>query len=226
MRAVTRIMILAPVLLGGGVAVGITLAPRLRARPSVPDLRGTGAGPTPVATRRQESPSPRSDDPGARLALAVATLGQVPKLRPEAPPPAPREEWQHMSPSDLPEGVQTALRQLTLGRPIHWHSLERIQHEGQPYFKAKLELDGVRQKFVLDEQGKVMKSAFDVSLGELPAPVSKGIQAIAPGATLLEAQRKQKGDGQPYFEVNLQIEGQRQELEVTEDGQVMRRRMK
>lgn len=223
----TKIVVaLAATCLGAGVAIGA-----LFARPG-----GSGESSARVAGPAVERASPTAaysragtgDDRRRQLGAAAVALSRVPQLQ-TAPAPSPAPEVQdhrHITMDDLPRAVREVLGQLSLGRKMHKLELQTGIRRGVRLYRGEFELDGIEHEYVMDEAGKIVASELDVPVTDLPAPVVGGIQALLSGATVMEAEREQEGDAPPYFEVDVQHQGQRHELHVTENGQVLRHRVR
>jgi uncharacterized membrane protein YkoI len=234
----TRVLILVGVAsLGIGFAGGALLGPVWR---SGAVTARTVAEAPPVALDRDRS-GPAADDDGARaaerarLAVAAGALTQVPQLRPspqalaEAQAQAAHAQAHRrhkLAPHEVPEPVMKVLQQLTLGREMKNTEIERRQRDGRTFYQADFDLEGVEHEYALDEQGKVLYSEWDVAISELPASISGGIQAAVPGAVVLSAEREQR-DGDPaVYEIEVNVNGQRRELEMGEDGKVLKQQVR
>jgi hypothetical protein len=227
----TRVLFLvAAFFLATGFAAGVALGPRVVAASSPRAAAWAEAHASGTASRQPALPSAGNADAdraaSGRLAVAATALARVPQLRPEPQPPEQRRERPHIKFDDLPAPVQQVLRQLTLGRPTQWSRIEPRERNGINYFKAEFDLDGMEQEYDVDPQGKVLASETDVPLGEVPAPISRTIESAFPGAVLLEAERDQQLDQAPFYEMNIEHQGQRRELHISEDGRILRQHLK
>jgi hypothetical protein len=186
------------------------------------------------AAERRPPGDERNDRRGAesaRLALAAVSLQRA-ALQPGTPLSTresdrrlvrrPEDEKRKITPEELPPPLRRVLEQVAQGRSIHGLTLQRERRDGQVLHELEFEVDSTEHELKMDDQGKIVESEIDIPIGDLPAAVTAGIKAIAPGATLLEAERNQNADRSPFYEVDIQLDGVRRELTVTEDGRVMR----
>jgi hypothetical protein len=209
-----------------GFAAGVAVAPAMQSSPAagravVGEAPGGAAAAGSIATERAEA---RPDGQGGRRALAASRLGKVPQLRPAAKVEEARADRRRMTAEELPPAVLAVFRRITLGREVKKLTIERRQRNGQPIYNTEFYLDSVEHEYEMDEAGKLLQWEWDIPLQELPAPVTKGIQDALPGAVLIQAEREQH-EGQPlFFEVNLQLDGHHHEVQVLEDGKIIRHR--
>jgi hypothetical protein len=171
----------------------------------------------------------------ARLAVAAASLeraARAPRLQvPAAGPPATTpwgdvvvDKERPVTLDQLPPEIRATVAQIAQGRPLRDLTLERRTRGGKPFYETEFSLDGAEHELKLDDQGKIFESEVEFALSELPAAVTGGIGAALPGAVLLDAEREQIRDDPAFFEVNIRHAGQRYELQVAEDGRVLRTR--
>lgn len=60
----------------------------------------------------------------------------------------------------------------------------------------------------------------DIPISELPPAVIKAIEARFPGAKIEEAERDTR-DGRLIYEVEIEVNGDDKELEITPDGEII-----
>jgi hypothetical protein len=217
-----------------GFAAGLLAAPALRSAPPIAVdqvIRETAGGATSAPAGRSRT----SDEEIARLAVAAASLertARAPKLQPDPTPQPTTTAWgdvivdkeRPVTVDQLPAAIRATVAQIAHGQPIRDLTLESRMRNGKPFYETEFSLDGAEHELKLDEQGKILESEVEFALSELPAAVTSGIAAALPGAVLLDAEREQVRDDPAFFEVNIRHAGQRYELQVAEDGRVLRTR--
>lgn len=214
-----------------GFGAGLLAAPALRSPPAVAvdrvhrePARDTATGMGRARSNQEEM---------ARLALAAASLertARAPRLHPvpganPATGPSGNANVDNERPvtlEQLPPAIRATVTQIVQGRQLRDLTLELRTHEGKPLFETEFVLDGAEHELKMDEQGKILESEVQFALGDLPTPVTTGIAAAMPGAVLLDAEREQDHNDPAHFEINIRHAGQRYELQVAEDGRVLR----
>ena len=218
----------AVICLGVGFTAGLLLGPRFGPpTAAVPAVTATVAAER-FADPAAATPDLAERDQHARLGAAAAALSRVPQLAAaQSPPPAqPVQDHRHLTMDELPKAVRDVLGQLSLGRKMHKLDLQTGIRRGVRLYRGEFELDGFEHEYRIDETGKIMESEIDVPVTDLPGPVTEGVQGLLPGATVTEVERKQEEDAPPFFEVEVQHQGQRHELHVTENGEVLRNQLR
>jgi hypothetical protein len=122
----------------------------------------------------------------------------------------------------LPDHVRRAVTQVAQGRAVTDHTLEKRIRNGQPIHEAEFSIDGVEHELKVDEQGKIFESEIEFAISDVPTPVTGGIQTVMPGAVLLTAEREQIRDNPAFFEIHVLHGGRRYEVQVAEDGRMLR----
>jgi hypothetical protein len=228
-----RIGLVALASLAVGFGAGLLAAPALRPPPAVAVdrvLRET-AHDTAIGPGRSRT----SDDEMARLALAAASLERTARAPRFQPPPGAHpattpwgdvvvDKERPVTVDQLPPKIRATVAQIAQGRPLRDLTLERRTRGGKPFYETEFSLDGAEHELKLDDQGKIFESEVEFALSELPAAVTGGIGAALPGAVLLDAEREQIRDNPAFFEINVRHAGQRYEVQVAEDGRVLRTR--
>jgi hypothetical protein len=220
-----RSVAIAVVFFGLGLGGGVAIAPRLRssatAEPAVSD--------EPDRVPAQVARRPEGRQQGAvRLAVAAARLAQaVPKLQP-APPRADVSPDNHqISLEDAPQPVRDVVTKLAMANPLRKPRLERRMYEGNPYYKAEFQVDGMKHEMFFDPKGAMVESQLDMPPSQMPALIHQAITQAAPGAQLIEAKRMEGlRYPSPLYEVDVTVGGTRRELQVNQAGQVVRDRAK
>ena len=228
-----RIGIVALACLAVGFGAGLLAAPALRPPPAIAVDRvlNEPARDTASATGRSRT----SEEEMARLALAAASLertaraprfqpvpGATPATGPSGNPNVDNER--PVTLEQLPPAIRATVTQIVQGRQLRDLTLELRKHDGKPLYETEFVLDGAEHELKMDEQGKILESEVEFALGDLPTPVTTGIAAAMPGAVLLDAEREQAHNDPAFFEINIRQAGQRYELQVAEDGRVLRTR--
>jgi hypothetical protein len=228
-----RIALVGLACLAVGFGAGLLAAPALRPAPpvAVDRVLHESAGTTIAQTGRART----SKEEMARLAVAAASLEQTaraPRLQPAPAAQPTTTAWgdvivdkeQPVTVDQLPPAIRATVTQIAHGRPLQDLNLERRIRDGKPFYETEFSLDGAEHELKLDEQGKIFESEVEFALSELPAAVTTGITAALPGAVLLDAEREQIRDNPAFFEINIRHAGQRYEVQVAEDGRVLRTR--
>jgi hypothetical protein len=210
-----------------GFAAGLVAAPKLRAPAS---------DSPPIATERAGGAITAAQTARATVKTVRAPVGQfvpaapVPRLavsgpgaRQAAPAPAHAHEPEkvRMTVDQLPPALRAVVTQVAQGREIRNLTLEREIQDGMPAFETEFEIDGMEHELKMDENGKILATEVDFALNEFPAVVTAAIQNVMPGAVLLKGEREQILDRAPFFEIQVQHDGKRYELQINEDGRVL-----
>ena len=233
----TRLLAVACTALGFGA--GVLAAPLIRG----PGPGSAGQQPATVDVARSDSTegmgtarvpgqSRGPADEAARLALAAASLKRVAEHQPAGssgsdPAPAGQQQQdrkQHVAVEQLPPALRQVVMQVAQGRSVRNLTVERRAADGRRGWETDFELDGVAHELKVEESGKILETEIEWAISELPAPVTSTIERILPGASLMNAEREQDGDATPFFEINLKHNGVLKEIEVTEDGRLLRSR--
>jgi uncharacterized membrane protein YkoI len=214
-----------------GFGAGLLAAPALRSAPPIAvdrTLREPAGGAAPAPAGRS-----RTSDEMARLAIAAASLertARAPRLQAPLGAHAPAgtvgnvDNERAVTLDQLPPAIRATVSQIIQGRPMRDLTLELRNQGGRTIYETEFVLDGSEHELKMDEQGKIVESEVEFALGDLPTPVTSGIAAALPGAVLLDAEREQVRDDPAFFEINIRHAGQRYELNVAEDGRVLRTR--
>jgi hypothetical protein len=220
-----RSVAIAAVFFALGVGAGLAIAPRVRA-PATPEPAASAeSDPIPEqAARRPE----RRDEAAVRLAVAAARLAQaVPKIRPAPPRAELPPDNQQLSLDEAPQPVRDVVAKLSMATPLRKPRLERRMYEGNPYYKAEFQVDGMKHEKFFDPKGTMVESQLDMPPSQMPALVQQAITQAAPGAQLIEAKRMEGlRYPAPLYEVDVTLGGRRRELQVNDAGQVVRDRTK
>ena len=227
-----RLGLVAFACLAVGFGAGLLAAPALRPPPAIAVDRVLNEPARDTATGTARSRT--SEEELARLAVAAASLertARAPRFQPERGQPATGpsgntnvDNERPVTLDQLPPAIRATVTQIVQGRQLRDLTLELRTHNGKPLYETEFVLDGAEHELKMDEQGKILESEVEFALGDLPTPVTTGIAAAMPGAVLLDAEREQAHNDPAFFEINIRQAGQRYELQVAEDGRVLRTR--
>jgi hypothetical protein len=214
-----RSVAIAAVFFGMGVAAGVAIAPHVRAPAASEPSAGAQPDGTPASVLRRPA---RSEEAAVRLAVAAAHLARaVPKIQP-APPGTDLSDNHQLSLEEVPPSVRDVVTKLAMANPLRKPRLERRMYQGNPYYKAEFQVDGMKHEMFFDPKGAMVESQLEMPPSQMPALVRQAVTQAAPGAQLVEAKRMEGlRYPSPLYEIDVTVAGARRELQVNDAGQVV-----
>jgi uncharacterized membrane protein YkoI len=115
----------------------------------------------------------------------------------------------------VPANVQNAFKTKFPGATgVKWGKESAKEYEAE----FKLNNTAVSANFGTD--GSWKETETTISAAELPAAVTRAVNAKYPGAVMYLTEKIEKPEGKVLYEVNIKVKGKKKELEMNPDGSV------
>jgi len=117
---------------------------------------------------------------------------------------------------DLPQAVQTAVREQSKGATLRGLSMET--KDGQTFYEASLRVNGHLKDVLMDAQGNVIETEEQVALASLPPAAKAEIVKQAGKGKILMVESITRNNAIVAYEAHIKTAGKISEIKVDPDG--------